>query len=69
LTDKKLPKFIAIIPFIWSIAAVIPISRGIYEDYGLILSGVLGTVLVFIRDKQNKNVAVEDTSKQHNNDR
>ncbi|MGB8815690.1 MAG: DUF6064 family protein [Minisyncoccia bacterium] len=51
-TDKKVPKFVLIIPFLWSLIGVSAvISLGIWEDLGLVFAGVLGTVLLWIRDR------------------
>jgi hypothetical protein len=51
LTVKKIPRLFLIIPFIWSIGGISPVSVGILEDIGLIISGVLGTVLLLLRDR------------------
>ena len=53
LTDKKIPKYILIIPLLWSICGVIPVSLGILEDIGLIIAGVVGTTMILIRDRRN----------------
>ena len=49
LTDKKVPKYILIIPLLWSVCGIIPVSLGILEDIGLIIAGVLGATLILVR--------------------
>jgi hypothetical protein len=50
-TDKFVPKYVLAIPLIWSIIGFgAAVSLGVKEDYGLLIAGVLGFVLVFIRD-------------------
>jgi hypothetical protein len=51
-TDKKVPKYILIIPLLWSIGGLLPGSMGFYEDLGLVAVGVLGTLLILCRDKK-----------------
>lgn len=53
LTDKKVPKYVLIIPLLWSICGIIPVHLGILEDIGLIISGVVGTTLILVRDRRN----------------
>lgn len=51
-TDKKLPKCMLVIPFIFAITGVMAIFVNIPEDIGLVIMGVLATVLIFVRDKK-----------------
>jgi hypothetical protein len=51
---KKLPKYILIIPFIISLDGIFAIPLGVYEDLGFIIAGLLGTVMIFYRDKTKK---------------
>jgi len=53
LTDKKVPKYVLVIPLIWSICGIIPVHLGILEDIGLIISGVVGTTFILVRDRMN----------------
>ena len=47
LADRKVPLCLVAIPLIWSCIGVFAaLSFGIVEDYGLILAGVGGTVLI-----------------------
>jgi hypothetical protein len=52
LTDKKVPKYVLLIPLLWSICGVIPVSLGILEDIGLIITGATGTLLILVRDRK-----------------
>jgi len=54
LTDKKVPKLFLIIPLLWALGGVLPVSVGILEDIGLIISGVLGTAMILYRDKKRQ---------------
>lgn len=51
-TDKKLPKFILIIPLILAISGFLAIVLGIWEDIGLIIAGILGTIMIVTRDRR-----------------
>jgi hypothetical protein len=52
MTNKKVPKYILTIPGIWSIAAIVPVISGIYEDAGLIVAGLVCIPLLLRRDKE-----------------
>jgi hypothetical protein len=54
LTEKKVPKLYLIIPLLWAIGGIMPVSVGIYEDIGLIVSGVLGTIMILYRDRKKQ---------------
>jgi len=54
LTDKKVPKLFLIIPLLWALGGVLPVSVGILEDIGLIISGVLGTAMILYRDRKRQ---------------
>jgi len=52
-TDKIVPKYVLVIPLIWSIIGFgAALSLGVKEDYGLLIAGVLGFILIFIRDRK-----------------
>lgn len=51
LTDKKVPKLFLVIPLLWALSGVMPVSVGILEDIGMIISGVIGTGLILYRDR------------------
>jgi hypothetical protein len=52
LTDRKFPKYILIIPLFWSLCGIIPILMGVTEDIGLVTAGVVGTILILLRDRK-----------------
>jgi hypothetical protein len=54
LTDKKVPKLFLIIPLLWALGGVLPVSVGILEDVGLIISGLLGTAMIVYRDRRTQ---------------
>lgn len=52
-TDKIVPKHVLVIPLIWSVIGFgAALSLGVKEDYGLLIAGVLGFILIFIRDRK-----------------
>ena len=52
-TDKNVPKYVLLIPLIWSIIGFgAALSLGVKEDYGLLIAGILGFILIFIRDRK-----------------
>lgn len=51
-TDKKVTNYLLIIPFIWSLIGFsAAVNLSIREDFGLVVAGILGTILIFLRDK------------------
>jgi hypothetical protein len=54
LTDKQVPRYVLVIPAIWSICAIVPVACGIYEDAGLILAGLV-CIPLLLRKKTQKN--------------
>lgn len=59
MTDKKVPKYILIIPLFWSLCGIIPVLMGISEDIGLIIAGVAGTILILVRDRNSQLVELK----------
>jgi hypothetical protein len=51
-TDKKIPKYILIIPALFSLVGIEAVLKGIYEDIGLFVLGLSAVFLIFIRDKK-----------------
>jgi len=54
MADKKFPIYYLIIPFILSLAGFLAVYKGILEDIGLIIVGLLGTALILLRDRNSK---------------
>ena len=51
-TDKIVPKYVLVIPLIWSITGFgAALSLGVKEDFGLLIAGVLGFIFIIIRDR------------------
>ena len=52
-TDSKIPKYVLIIPFLWSVVGFsAAVNLRIYEDFGLLLAGLLGTILIILKDRK-----------------
>lgn len=54
MTDKKFPRYYLIMPFIFSLTGSLAVYKGIVEDIGLIIVGLLGTALILLRDRNSK---------------
>jgi hypothetical protein len=54
LTDKRVPKYILVVPFLWSLLGFsAALALTIREDIGLLTAGVLGTILIIVRDRKS----------------
>jgi hypothetical protein len=54
-TTQRFPKYLLIGPFLWSIIGFFAaIKLDVYQDYVLLVSGVIGTILILLRDKNNR---------------
>jgi hypothetical protein len=52
-TDIKVPKVVLIVPFLWSIIGfTAALKLGVLEDTGLLVAGIIGVVLIILRDKK-----------------
>lgn len=51
-TQQRVPSLWLVIALLWALGGVLPVSVGIWEDVGLIVSGVLGSVLLLLRDRR-----------------
>lgn len=55
---KPIPAYILVIPLIWSIIGTMAaISLQVPQDYGLGIAGIVGTILVILRNRDLKNEA------------
>lgn len=52
LTGNSFPRYLLVIPFLWTFAGIPPVSVGIYEDMGMIAGGITGIYLILRRDKE-----------------
>ena len=52
-TIKRVPFYFVIVPFLWSIIGLsAAINIRVYEDFGLIVAGVIGLILLIINNKK-----------------
>lgn len=51
LTDRPVPKYVLLIPVLWSLAAVVPISWGVFEDVGMLVAGVFAAIAIVYRER------------------
>jgi len=55
LVPVKIPKYLLIIPLIWSLIGFsAAVNLQIKEDFGLVVAGIVGTILIFVKDKNMK---------------
>ncbi len=52
LLVSKAPRWFLVIPFVWAVSGVVPVSIGILEDIGLILAGIVGSGMMIYRDRK-----------------
>lgn len=50
--DKKVPVYLFVIPFIMALFAIGAVAFGIYEDLGAFIAGILGTILILIKNQK-----------------
>jgi hypothetical protein len=54
-TTVTVPKYVLIIPFLWSLIGFsAAVNLRITEDFGLLAAGIIGTVLIAVRDRNRK---------------
>ena len=46
LMNKKFPRYYLVVPFIVAIASLLAVYKGVYEDIGLFLAGLIGIFLI-----------------------
>ncbi len=56
LSERRMPRYFLVIPILFTIGAVVPVSRGVLEDIGLIITGVVGTVMILFRDSKRQTI-------------
>jgi len=54
LADKKFPEYLLIIPLLSALAGILAVYWGIYEDIGLVIAGLLGTIMIVHRNRNHK---------------
>lgn len=50
-SDQRLPRYVWVIPFVYSLTGVVPISFGLVEDIGLVAAGLVSAVMILYRDR------------------
>jgi hypothetical protein len=50
-SERRLPKYLLIIPFLYSLGDIIPASLGIVEDFVLVAAGMVTVILILYRDR------------------
>ena len=56
--SKPVPAYLLVIPLLWSIVGMsAAVNLRVPQDYGLVVAGVLGTVLILIQNRQAKRAA------------
>jgi hypothetical protein len=51
-TNARVPKQVLVIPFLWSVVGFsAAVNMGIREDTGLLVTGLVTTILIIIRDR------------------
>lgn len=59
---KPVPAYLLIIPFLWSIVGMsAAVNLRVPQDYGLVVAGVLGTILILIQNRKAKMMAQESS--------
>jgi hypothetical protein len=53
-TTRRLPLYVLVIPFLYSLTGVVPVSIGIVEDIGLIAAGLAATAMIMYRDRAKR---------------
>lgn len=62
-TDRPVPKYVLIVPFLASIGAFQAVSIGVLEDIGLVITGLVGTGLILYRDRAASVVKTADSAR------
>jgi hypothetical protein len=60
---KPVPAYLLIIPLLWSFFGIIAaVNWRVHEDYGLVVAGVLGTILILIRNREAREPAQQSAT-------
>jgi hypothetical protein len=60
---KSVPGYLLIIPFLWSVVGMsAAVNLDVVQDYGLIVAGVLGTILILSKNHQHKTISQRGVS-------
>jgi hypothetical protein len=59
---KPVPGYLLIVPFLWSVIGMsAAVNLRVPQDYGLVIAGVLGSVLILIQSRKDKKSALKVT--------
>lgn len=61
IINKKIPIKYFAIPLVVSLGGILAAYKGIYEDIGLLIVGISGTILIILRDAQVKGKDIKTT--------
>jgi hypothetical protein len=62
-TDARVPKVVLVIPLLWSLIGFsAALTLGILEDTGLLIAGVVGTILIVLRDRRSSDAKGDRTT-------
>jgi hypothetical protein len=53
---QRVPRHLLIIPALWAFTGILWLSIGMVEDIGLLLSGIVGVVMLFVRERAARRV-------------
>jgi len=54
MATNKMPWYLLVIPLLWSLIGLsAAVNLHIYEDFGLVIAGVIGTVMIIIKGKRS----------------
>lgn len=62
LTQSKVPKILLVLPFFYSLSGFLWVSIGVLEDIGMVVSGLLGTGLIWVRDAKTDSARAKPSS-------
>jgi hypothetical protein len=62
-TTKSVPAYLLIIPLLWSIVGIsAAVNLQVPQDYGLVIAGIIGTILILIQNSKAKRMAQQAAS-------
>ena len=62
-TTKSVPAYLLIIPLLWSIVGIsAAVNLQVPQDFGLVIAGIIGTILILIQNSKAKRMAQQAAS-------
>ena len=62
LTKHRVPKGLLVIPFFYALSGFLWMSIGMWEDIGMVLSGLVGAWLIWVRDARSPSAQTKETT-------